>query len=346
MPDRHAERPHPRPKLGLALGGGVARGWAHIGVLRGLAQHGIVPDVVAGCSIGALVGGVYLADHLDTLENWARTLTKMRILGLLDLRLRTGGGLIGGEKLLAELNQHIGDATFDDLGRPFITVATDLATGKEVWLRRGSVVEAMRASYAMPGIFPPSHVDGRWLVDGALVDPVPVAACRAMGAAMVLAVDLNADIIGRTRGRHDGEATAAAPPDAAPATEDMEAPPDGTAVAEAQAAQIGAQGHGKHNFEFLSAFLQSRRRPPPPKYEGPSMFGVMATSLGIALDRITRSRLAGEPPDIHLKPRLGHIGLLEFDRAEEAIAEGKAVVDRALPELREALTVFGIGHRN
>ncbi|WP_044562873.1 patatin-like phospholipase family protein [Azospirillum sp. B4] len=338
MPDRHPDRHHPRPKLGLALGGGVARGWAHIGVLQGLAQHGIVPDVVSGCSIGALVGGVYLANHLDTLEHWSRNLTKMRILGLLDLRLRTGGGLIGGEKLLAELNQHIGDATFDDLASPFITVATDLATGKEVWLRRGSVVEAMRASYAMPGIFPPSHVDGRWLVDGALVDPVPVAACRAMGAAMVVAVDLNADIIGRTRGRHDAEATAAAPPDAAPATEDMEAPADGGTEIEP---------HPRHNFEFLSTFLQSRRRarPQPPKYEGPSMFGVMATSLGIALDRITRSRLAGEPPDIHLKPRLGHIGLLEFDRAEEAIAEGKAVVERALPELREALRVFGISTR-
>ncbi|TWB20839.1 NTE family protein [Nitrospirillum amazonense] len=332
MPDRHPERHPPRPTLGLALGGGVARGWAHIGVLQALAQHGIHPDVVAGCSIGALVGGVYLGNHLETLEHWARNLTKMRILGLLDLRLRSGGGLIGGEKLLAELNQHLGDATFDDLSSPFITVATDLATGKEVWLRRGSVVEAMRASYAMPGIFPPSHVDGRWLVDGALVDPVPVAACRAMGAAMVVAVDLNADIIGRTRGRHDGEAGAAAPPDAAPATEDMEAPAD-----------LGGEVPQKHNFEFLSTFLQSRRaRPQPPKYEGPSMFGVMATSLGIALDRITRSRLAGEPPDIHLKPRLGHIGLLEFDRAEEAIAEGKAVVERALPELREALRVFGI----
>ncbi|TWB42424.1 patatin-like phospholipase family protein [Nitrospirillum pindoramense] len=335
MPDRHADRHPPRPTLGLALGGGVARGWAHIGVLQALAQHGIQPDVVAGCSIGALVGGVYLGNHLETLEQWARNLTKMRILGLLDLRLRSGGGLIGGEKLLTELNQHLGDSTFDDLPSPFITVATDLATGKEVWLRRGSVVEAMRASYAMPGIFPPSHVDGRWLVDGALVDPVPVAACRAMGAAMVVAVDLNADIIGRTRSRHDAEAGAAAPPDAAPATEDMEAPAE-------EAPGIPQ----KHNFEFLSTFLQSRRtRPQPPKYEGPSMFGVMATSLGIALDRITRSRLAGEPPDIHLKPRLGHIGLLEFDRADEAIAEGKAVVERALPELREALRVFGIGTR-
>ncbi|HYE49095.1 MAG TPA: patatin-like phospholipase family protein [Azospirillaceae bacterium] len=310
-----------RPRLGLALGGGVARGWAHVGVIHALRRHGIVPDIVAGCSIGALVGGVMLADHLDTLESWARALNKVRILSLLDFRLRNGG-LIGGEKLAAELQRHLGDLLVQDLPVPFAAIATDLVTGHEVWFNRGNLVEAMRASYAMPGIFPPVRHEGRWLVDGALVNPVPVSACRAMGAHMVIAVNLNADIIGMSRQPPGGSA----PDEAVPAGFGF----DPLAFLKRTAPESPAAG------DPLARRLLRR------EYEGPSMFGAMVSSLTIILDRITRSRLAGEPPDVHLTPRLGHIGLLEFDRAEEAIAEGEAAVERALPDLRDAMTLFGI----
>lgn len=303
----------PRPRIGIALGAGVARGWAHIGVLRALAERGIVPDIVTGCSIGALVGGVHLAGRLDALETWARKLSKLRILGYLDLRMR-GGGMIGGHRLISELRQHVGDLRIETLGSPFASVTTDLATGHEVWLRDGDLVEALKASIALPGIFPPVRVDHRWLVDGALVNPVPVSVCRALGADVVIAVNLNADIIGKVR----------RPPQ--PLETDGPVPePDAS-----------------DSFEVDSGFRfdSLARRVFQQGYDGPNLFGVMVSSLAIIQDRISRSRLAGEPPDVHVTPRIGHIGLLEFDRAAEAIAEGAAALVRTLPELDDAIDVF------
>jgi NTE family protein len=310
-----------RPRVGLALGGGVARGWAHIGVLRALRRYGIEPDLIAGSSVGALVGGVYLSDRLEALEDWVRRLTKLKIVSYLDLRL-SSGGLIGGAHLVAEMRKHLGDTRIEALRRPFVAVATDLVTGHEVWLREGSLVESLRASFSLPGVFPPVNIGQQWLVDGALVNPVPVSVCRAMGAQMVIAINLSADLIGKARRPGQRVPTAA-------------------------------------GFDLLR-LLEERAGPgvPPPsalnaltrrifgrEYDGPSLFGVMVSSFSIITDRITRSRLAGEPPDVHITPRLGHIGLLEFDRAEEAIAEGEAAVERALPELCDAFTVFGSGIR-
>ncbi len=308
-----------RPRIGLALGGGVARGWAHIGVLRALSKYGIEADVVCGSSVGALAGGVYLAGKLDALEEWARSLSRMKIVSYLDLRIRAGGGLISGNRLVQEMHQHLGDLSIEDLPRPFLATATDLVTGHEVWLQRGGLVDATRASFSLPGVFPPVQVDGRWLVDGALVNPVPVSCCRALGAQMVIAVNLSADILGKAR-RPGAAIPTAAGFDLLKLIDEgiPEAPkPSG----------IGA----------LARRLFRR------DYDGPSVFGVMVSSLGIITDRITRSRLAGEPPDVHITPRLGHIGLVEFDRAEDCIREGEAAVERVLPELHDALAVFGAG---
>jgi len=308
-----------RPRIGLALGGGVARGWAHIGVLRALSKYGIEADVVCGSSVGALAGGVYLAGRLDALEEWARSLTRMKIVSYLDLRIRAGGGLIGGHRLVHEMHQHLGDVRIEDLPRPFLATATDLVTGHEVWLQRGPLVDATRASFSLPGVFPPMQVDGRWLVDGALVNPVPVSCCRALGAQMVIAVNLSADILGKSRRPGAAIPTAAGFDLLRLIDEGMPEAPKPTG--------IGA----------LARRLFRR------EYDGPSVFGVMVSSLGIITDRITRSRLAGEPPDVHITPRLGHIGLVEFDRAEDCIREGEAAVERVLPDLQDALTVFGNG---
>src|ERR1700738_3675251 len=192
-----------RPVIGLALGGGAARGFAHIGIVRTLIAHGIVPNVVVGTSIGAVVGGAYAAGHLDTLEEWARSLQRRNLFSYLDIQLN-GSGLIGGGKLAAQLEAALGQALIEELPLKFATVATEVRTGHEIWLTHGRMVDAMRASYALPGIFSPVLVGDRWLVDGALVNPVPVSAARALGAEIVIAAHLPHLLPGRARGRAGG----------------------------------------------------------------------------------------------------------------------------------------------
>ncbi len=297
------------PRIGIALGGGGARGWAHIGVLQALARAGIEPDILCGTSIGALVGGLHLAGKLDVLEAWARSLTRLKIARYLDIRI--SGGMIGGHRLSAVLREHLGSLTIQALPVPFTCVATELVTGHEVWLRQGDLVDMLRASFSLPGLFAPVEVEGRWLVDGALVNPLPVSVCRAMGADVVIAINLNADAIGRARmpGQRIARAAGFDPLHEMPAD---------------------ALNHG------LGPWL---RRVFGRDADSPSLFGVMVQSLNILLDRVTRSRLAGEPPDVTVAPCLGHIGLLEFDRAAEVIAEGAAATERALGELAEAIAL-------
>src|SRR6202795_4402419 len=204
-----------RPVIGLALGGGAARGFAHIGIIRTLVAHGIIPDVVVGTSIGAVVGGAYVSGHLDTLEEWARSLQPRNILSYLDIRL-DGSGLIGGDKLAAQLEASVGQTVIEDLPQKFASVATEVRTGHEIWLTHGRMVEAMRASYALPGIFSPVLVGDRSLVDGALVNPVPVSAARAFGAEIVIAANLSSDIFAHSttiysHGPAAGAAMAATP---------------------------------------------------------------------------------------------------------------------------------------
>jgi NTE family protein len=306
-----------RPRIGLALGSGAGRGWAHIGVLRALERAGVEADVVCGTSVGALVGGVYLAGRLDTLEEWARKLNMLRLLRYIDVRVK-GGGLIAGDRLMNRLERDLGDILVEDLGKPFAAVATEIPTGHEIWLRRGKLADALRASFALPGVFTPFDYEGHWLVDGALVNPVPVSVCRAFASRLVIAVNLNADLIGKER---QGRGELRLPTEAA----STEAP---------------ARGRARRLAERPVDSLL-RRVLGADQEEGPSLFTVMASSLSVIQDRLSRSRLAGDPPDVTIAPRLGHIGLLEFDRAEEAIAEGEAATERSLPFLQEALSILG-----
>jgi NTE family protein len=315
MPDERTPERSPKRKIGLAMSSGMARGWAHIGVVRALKRLGFEFDVIAGCSVGALTGGCYLAGKFDELEEWARSLTKRKIVSYLDMRLRAGG-LIGGDKLVDEMRKYMGHVNIESFPVPYAAVTTDLVTGHEIWLQRGDLVEAMRASFSLPGIFPPVHINGRWLVDGALVNPLPVAVCRALGADMVIAVNLNADIIGKSRRPGASIPTAAG----------------------FDIMQLLEETGENEKLSMMDNF--TRRVFRRDDYKGPSVFGVMTSSLNIMQDRITRSRLAGDPPDVHIAPRLGHIGLLEFDRTEEAIREGEAAVMRKRPELADALQVL------
>ncbi|MFQ5784566.1 MAG: patatin-like phospholipase family protein [Alphaproteobacteria bacterium] len=293
----------PKTRIGLALGSGAARGWAHLGVLRALSERGIAPDVVCATSIGALAGGFYLSGLLDALESWARNLTKLGMIRYLNLRLAKNG-LIAGDRLFAEMEQQLGDTAIEDLSVPFVSVATDLATGREVWLSDGRLVNAIRASFSLPAFFSPTKIDGRWLIDGALVNPVPVSVCRAFGAQVVIAVNLNAnDLV----------------PKAVSLEGIVNAPGlDPSAIWNGTGSSAAASGIGDRT-------LTSGRG----KDEGPTLFGVVASTLNIVQNRITRSRLAAEPPEINIVPRVGHVGLLDFHRADELIEAGRIAVSQA-----------------
>ncbi len=296
----------PRPTIGLALGSGVARGWAHIGVIRALEEAGIKPDFVCGTSIGALVGGMYLADKMDHLEKWALNLGRASMFRFLDLRL-SGGGLISGKKLYRTIEKTIGDMQIEDLPVPFAAITTELGTGHEIWVRKGHLGQAINASYALPGLFTPQKINNRWLIDGALTNPVPASVCRALGARLVIAVNLNADAFGMT---HVGESE-----------QDYSE----------QSSTLGT---------LTSPVNMMKHRFFDKKGAEPSIFGVMMSSLNIVQDRLSRSRLAGDPPDVTVAPRLAHYGLLEFDKATEMIEEGRNAVGRSLPFLHHALEVL------
>jgi NTE family protein len=305
-----------RPVIGLALGGGAARGFAHIGIIRTLLANGIVPDVVVGTSIGAVVGGLYAAGKLDTLEEWGRSLQGMRtILGYLDIRLN-GSGLIGGEKLANRLEEACGQTQIEDLPIKFAAVATEVRTGHEIWLTRGRVVDAMRASYALPGIFAPVLIGDRWLVDGALVNPVPVSAARALGAEIVIAANLSSDIFTHSTTIY---AHGAMPDPEMPAAEEPAT---------------------KRRFpRFFSPEKTVKR-----EFFGgggrPGISSVMVDAFNIMQDRITRARLAGDPPDLLITPRVGQIGWFDFHRANELIGFGTRAAERAVESIQEAIHVL------
>ena len=303
----------PRSRIGLALGSGAALGWTHIGVLRALDEIGIVPDVIAGTSIGGLIGGFYLRDSLGKLEIWARRLSKLRMVRYINFGFR-GTGLLAGNRLFDEMEEELGEATIESLDKPFATVATDLHTGHEVWLTEGDLVTAIRASFSLPGFFEPIKIEDRWLIDGALVNPVPVSVCRALGARVVIAVNLNEDGLAQKCELGNGVFPG---------------------VGFSSFANFGkTQGSGKERTDPASG-----RTP-----GAPSLVEVMAGTLNIIQDRITRSRLASDPPELIIAPQVGHVGLLDFHRASELIDVGYKAVDGAkeflqgtVPALRATL---------
>ncbi len=307
-----------RPVIGLALGGGAARGLAHIGIIKTLAAHGIMPNVVVGTSMGAVVGGAFASGQIDALEQWARGLQPRNIFGYLDIRLN-GSGLIGGAKLAAELEATMGQGLIEDLPVKFATVATEVRTGHEIWLTHGRMVDAMRASYALPGIFSPVLIGDRWLVDGALVNPVPVSAARALGAEIVIAANLSSDVFTHSTTIYSHGPSA-----------------DGSVVGALDAeAAPPKRGIGK----FFSAERTMKR-----EFFGgggrPGISTVMVDAFNIMQDRITRARLAGDPPDLLISPRVGQIGWFDFHRADDLIAHGARAAERAIDSIQEAIHIL------
>ncbi len=300
-------------KIGLALGSGSARGWAHIGVIRELAHMGIEPQIICGTSIGSLVGAAYVSDSLDKLEQWVCSLTKLETVRFFNINMSLNG-IVDRDRLHEFLNRYVAD---DDKliealdHKRYAAVATDLETGKEVWLTQGSLMEAVWASISLPGLFPAIRNNDRWLIDGGVVNPVPVSVCRALGADLVIAVNLNSDIVSK----HSSKGTESSAP----------APTVGNGFVDKLADVVR---------EYATAVFPPSK---PAEEQPPSLFEAIAGAVNITQDRITRSRLAGDPPDIVLSPRVAQIGLLEFYRAAESIEEGKRCVQRLAPEIRHLM---------
>jgi NTE family protein len=294
-------------RIGLALGSGAAKGWAHIGVIEALRAADIEPDIVCGCSMGALVGAAYATGKLAGLKEFAEGLTTGGVVKLLDIGL-SGGGLVHGRRIV-ELLRSIGmSRRIEECAAIFAAVATNLETGREVWLREGPIDEAVRASISIPGVLNPIRVGEHWLGDGALVNPVPVSVCRALGADIVVAVNVNSDAVARF---------------------DVPEPQQGPEFVRDLVEQVPAAVKAQAEEIVGNLF--------PPRTVSPGYFDVLMNAINIMQDQITRARLAGEPPHVLVTPRLGAIGLMEFQRAEEAIAEGRASMEHALPALQRQL---------
>jgi NTE family protein len=291
--------------IGLALGSGASRGWSHIGVIKALLEEGIEPDVVCGASVGAIIGGSYVAGNLDKLEKWVVGSTRTDVLRFFEISF-SKAGFVDNDRLDWFLHNYVADddVRIEGLSRKFAAVSTDLDTGQEVWITEGGLADAVRASMAMPGLFPAVRHDDRWLVDGGLVNPVPVTVCRALGADVVIAINLNAFIVGkRSPGR------------------DMPQPeePKGVLANFKQTAK-----------EYSNSIFPNR----DDSEAVPGFFYAIANSVNIFQDRITKSRLAGDPADILISPDVAHIGMLEFHRASEAIDEGAKCVRSVIPQIR------------
>jgi NTE family protein len=301
-------------KIGLALGSGAARGWAHIGVLRALDELGIEPDIVCGTSIGAAVGAAYLTGQLDELQSWAQNMGLLGMLGIIDVTFRRGG-LVAAERVFERFRNAHTDVRIEELPKPYAAVATDLATGREIWLREGPMLDAVCASAAMPGVFPAVRTGQQWLVDGALVNPVPVSLCRALGADVVIAVNLNSEL-------------------SAPSRPVMAEAGVATSTFGQLTKQVSTWIGRRPGIRtrFLADQIEATANEP-----APNVLEILTGSIDIMQDRITRSRLAGEPPDVLVTPRLGHVGILEFDRAAEVVEIGYAAASIMRPQIELAL---------
>jgi len=296
------------PTLGLVLGSGASRGWSHIGVIKALLKEGIEPDIVCGTSVGAMIGACYLAGNLEKLERWVLDSTRKDVLKFFNVKW-SQSGFVDCEQLEKFLHENVADRDLqiESLSKPYAAIATNLYNGREVWFKEGNLVHAVTASMALPGLFPAVKDGDRWLVDGGLVDPVPVSVCRAMGADIVIAINLNSDIVGKRTGK--------------------------------KVEQKPLEKKGMlHNLKKTTKEVSNNIFNDSDKdEETPGSLVSITNSINIVQDRITRSRLAGDPAEVVISPKLSHIGMLEFHRATEAIEEGERCVQNRLDEIRAVI---------
>lgn len=304
-------------RIGLALGAGASHGWAHIGVIRRLEEAGVAPDIICGCSAGALVGAYHAAGKLDILEDWVHNLTVRRTFDY--MRMRKGRSLFG-EKLLREMSEHFRRLVIEELPFAFAAVATDLETGREITVQTGPLARAVAASGAFPLLFPPVKVDNRWTVDGCLVNPVPVSTCRALGADLVIAVRVldfgeksRATSEARTEAEQWSELLVAGNEDAFAAGAEAPAAQSDRSWSESRWARVTAA---------IQRSLPRLRRSERSARQVPGAASVMLRSA-VAHWRLRRSQVVSGRADIMIEPRLGRLGL-GTDGALRAIAAGRS----------------------
>lgn len=350
-------------KIGLALGSGSARGWSHIGVIRGLQEANISIDVVCGSSIGALVGGAFAAGKLDEAERLIRNLEWSDLLGFMEVPVPRSG-IINSEKIAEYLRERIGDPNIEDLPIPYAAVATDLTSGQEVWIRQGSLIEAIRASISMPGMFTPCFREGRLLVDGGLINPIPVSLCRSMGAHTVIAVNPNTDI--KIQYEITKDPVIGGPGKSEEEEQEKELRirdllfagltlyvteriKRGKMVFTGRSKDGDEDGKGlrDHLMGYLTDYINSTMKQGKSlalgqiaedgTFREPSLFEVITASINLMGDRIGRQRLAGDPPDVMILPHVSHVGPLEFNRADEVIEAGRRALNLMLPMLKDQI---------
>ncbi len=309
-----------KPLIGLALGCGSARGWAHIGILNTLNEIGIFPDILCGCSSGAMIGGAYVTGHIKNLETWAKSLNWKELFSYADINIKRGGVIIG-DKLYNMFEESVGEISIEDLPIRFATVATDLSTGKEVWFTKGSLLDAIRASVSLPGLLAPFKFNDSWLVDGGLVNPVPISLCKALGADIVIAVNLNGTILGKHCVNSENTAN----------NED-----NNSDLFSDNNLDNGNESNDNITNRFSKRLKSSIKTGMESMVsrvwhgfnKTPGVIDVLASSVNIMQDKITKNRLKQDPPDLILNPKTGHLGLMEFNRASEAIKEGISCVKK------------------
>lgn len=333
-------------KIGLALGSGAARGWSHIGVIQALEEMGIQIDIVTGCSIGSYVGAAYSSGKLSELAQWVESLTEWQVFSLMGVGFHRGG-LVSGQKVFTALKDNFSFETFDELNKPFATVATDLYSGREVNFLKGSVIDAVRASCGIPGLFPPILSNNRWLVDGGVVNPVPVNMCRLLGADIVIAVNLSADFRPQSlvNNEIDHGINQKKTSDFFKRSQKQiqqwfkksETPEEQALINEqSDLTEECLEILEPANVEATETVIEDSSVAIPP---APSIINAMTGSLDILSARVTRSRLAGDPPDILIEPQLRDFGMMEFYRATELINHGRASVERIASQIRYQLGI-------
>jgi NTE family protein len=314
--------------IALALGGGAAKGWAHIGILRAFDEAKIPISMIAGTSVGALVGGCYVAGKLDELEEFARSLSFSSMLRYMDFSFGRAG-LISGMRLANRMTQHLGDLSIEELDIQFVSVCTDIRTGHEIWLHDGPLVHAIRASYALPGVFAPVIHIGRHLVDGALVNPVPVSVCRAYEPEIVIAADLNSESFGR------GTVVRLSHYDSDPKQQSVSASDDDTNTTLWRSLFNTPAPRQIDETIPEQKLLRTLNNPSVTPKNKLGMIGVMMEAFNIIQNRIARARLAGDPPDYIIRPKLHNVGLADFNRAAETIELGYREAKKQILELTD-----------
>lgn len=309
-----------RKTVGLVLGSGSSRGWAHIGAIEALKEDGIPIDVIAGCSVGSYVGAIYASGALASLKDFVLRMNGKKVFSYFDV-VFPRSGLLDGTKRVRELfSMHTDVKRFSDLTIPLMMVATDLERGDKVVLKSGSLLEALRATMSMPGLFAPARVKDRWLVDGGLVDPVPVGVARAMGADVVIAVELNSGLVSRRRRKKLRTN----------AEKNVDSRQEGMDERLKKLADF---------YETAGAGFKSKINELFNREIGtPDIIETVMTSINIMQERITRINLAVEPPDVLIQPRLAGLKMMDFDQVEHVIEEGYISVKEKIDDIKDLLT--------